>query len=177
MRCCGCSFDAGWKPVIRLCTVVLCVLCVLFAWAQTAGAQTGGAQTGGAQEMPPDAIDPPAWPRATDIFPAPEPFSVNGYDALQAAHLIRRAGLLVRPAGGKREIVAVRTVEIVEASQEKRIEQMPPGHRKRYDLVLNGEPLDWDSLYIEYGGRLVNLRLLFTYRNQRPAPNIPYSLR
>ena len=50
------------------------------------------------------------------------------------------------------------------------------GHQSRYDIELNGEPLDWDHTYIEFGGEMVNLRLLFTYRNQGPVPDVPYRL-
>jgi hypothetical protein len=124
-------------------------------------------------QLPPDAIDPPAWPRSTVIYPAPEPFSLNDHDALHAMAMIRRAGLLVRATGGGRETVVVDSVAAVEADP---IPDYPPAHRRRWDLVLNGEPLPWDSTYIEYGGRLLNLRLLFTYRNQRPVPDIPYVL-
>ncbi len=140
-------------------------------WVVLAGAGSLVAQTPSEDRMPPDAIDPQVWPRSTDIFSVPEPFTLIGYDVLQAEALIRRAGLLIRLIGENREIVAVRTVEVVEIG---RMEQMPPLHRRRYDLLLNGEPMDWDALYIEYGGRLVNLRLLFTYRNQRPVPDVPY---
>jgi hypothetical protein len=31
-------------------------------------------------------------------------------------------------------------------------------------------------MYITYGGRLLNLQLLFTYRNQRPVPDAPFVL-
>ncbi|MEX2444182.1 MAG: hypothetical protein WD492_11275 [Alkalispirochaeta sp.] len=123
--------------------------------------------------LPPDAIDPPAWPRSGGIYPAPEPFTLNGYDALQAMAMIRREGLLIERTGSGREIVVVDSIEAVPADP---VEEYPPQHRQRWDLLLNGEPLRWDSTYIEYGGRLLSLRLLFTYRNQRPVPDIPYVL-
>ncbi|MDC7241002.1 MAG: hypothetical protein PQJ50_11645, partial [Spirochaetales bacterium] len=47
-------------------------------------------------------------------------------------------------------------------------ESFPKGHRNRYDIIVNGEALDWDNSYFEYGNDLVNLRLLFLYRNQHP---------
>lgn len=123
--------------------------------------------------LPPDAIDPPAWPRSTTIWPAPDPFSVNGYDALQAMALMRREGLLVVLRGTERETVAVRELEAVPAGS---LEDYPPGHRQRWDLLLNGQPLDWQRTYIRYGGELLNMQLLFTYRNQRPVPSVPFRL-
>lgn len=130
---------------------------------------TGDARRG----LPPDAIEPPAWPRSSVIWPAPEPFSLNGYDALQAMALIRRAGLLVERTGEGRRTVVVDSVDAVPAEP---LPDYPPGHRDRWDLILNGEAISWDTLYVEYGGRLLSLRLLFTYRNQRPVPDIPYVL-
>lgn len=127
----------------------------------------------GQTSLPPDAIDPPVWPRSGEIFPAPEPFTLNGYDALQAMAVIRREGLLIERTGEGRAIVVVESVEAVPADP---IEDYPPQHRRRWNLLLNGEPLRWDTTYIEYGGRLLSLRLLFTYRNQRPVPDIPYVL-
>lgn len=135
----------------------------------------GAVAPAAAQEpaLPPDAVDPPAWPRSERIWPAPEPFSLNGYDALQAMAMIRRVGRVVRWNGLERRTVAVSSVEAVAAG---RIDDYPPAHRQRWDLLLNGEPLPWNEIYIEYGGELLSLRLLFTYRNQRPVPDIPYRL-
>jgi hypothetical protein len=133
------------------------------------GAPAAADRTG----LPPDAIEPPAWPRSSAIWPAPEPFSLNGYDALQAMALIRRAGLLVERTGEGRRTVVVDSVDAVPAEP---LPEYPPGHRDRWDLVLNGEAISWDTLYVEYGGQLLSLRLLFTYRNQRPVPDIPYVL-
>lgn len=124
--------------------------------------------------LPPDAIVPRVWPRSSSVFTTPDPFTVNGYDARHAMALVRRAGLLIRDSGaGPREIVAVRSVEAVRAGS---LPEMPPGHRDRWDLLLNGEPLEWESMYIEYGGELLNLQLLFTYRNQMPVPDRPFRL-
>lgn len=95
------------------------------------------------------------------------------YDAQHVAALIRRAGLLVHRDPTGRTTVLVRSVEIVEVEP---LESMPPAHRRRWDIVLNGTPLDWPNTYIERGGKLVNLQLLFTYRNQRPVPDTPFVL-
>lgn len=125
------------------------------------------------EDLPPDAIEPSTWPRSTTVNPTPDPFSLMWYDAQHAAALIRRAGLLVHRGPGGRETIAVRSVEIVEVGP---VEDLPPAHRRRWDLILNGEPLDWSNTYIEWGGELTNLQLLFTYRNQRPVPEAPFVL-
>ncbi|MCG8478488.1 MAG: hypothetical protein MI724_05280 [Spirochaetales bacterium] len=126
------------------------------------------------EPLPPDALEPLSWPRSTRIFRSPEPFSLNGYDARQAMAMIRRVGLLVRGRDtASREIIVVDSVEAVRGDT---IEDYPPLHRQRWDVLLNGAPIDWDDTYIEYGGRLVNLQLLFTYRNQRPVPPVPFLL-
>jgi hypothetical protein len=123
--------------------------------------------------LPPDAIDPPAWPRSTAIYDTPDPFSLNGYDALHAIALLKRERLLIRRTGSSREIVPVRSVV---AREVEPLEEMPPLHRRRYTLILNEEPIEWERMYITYGGRLLNLQLLFTYRNQRPVPDAPFVL-
>jgi hypothetical protein len=53
---------------------------------------------------------------------------------------------------------------------------MPVGHQYRFNLLVNGESLDWEQTYVEYDGKLTNLRLLFTYRNQHPPPDLIYFL-
>lgn len=88
--------------------------------------------------------------------------------------MLARVGLLQRRnPDGAPEIVPVRSVRVVFVGVK---DEYPEGHRLRYDLLLNGEPVEWDRLYIEYDGRMTSLQLLFTYRNQRPAPGIPYFL-
>jgi len=176
--------ECGSRPVTTIIAVALTVVAILVgvphlpAQAADPGVTpfpeepvtpTGDDRRG----LPPDAIEPPAWPRSTTIWPAPDPFSLNGYDALQAMSLIRRAGLLVERTGEGRRTVVVESVDAVPAEP---LPEYPPGHRDRWDLLLNGEAISWDTLYVEYGGRLLSLRLLFTYRNQRPVPDIPYIL-
>lgn len=117
-------------------------------------------------------------PRADDwsgaYFRAPEPFTLNSYDVIGAVLRIRRSRLLLeRRADGLPRIVAV------ESARSEWVGYDPDAfenHRNRYTVVLNGEPIDWDLLYIEYGGEMVSLRLLYTYRNQQPIPSIPYRL-
>lgn len=110
------------------------------------------------------------------IVPIPEPFSLNAYDAVQAIWMIRRAGLLQRKTDhpNRPEIVPVREVRGVFVGEDD--EAPVPFERRSYDLLLNGEPLDWDRLYIKYGGRMVSLRALFTYRNQHPQTPPAYRL-
>lgn len=109
------------------------------------------------------------------ILPGPEPFSLNAYDAVQALWMIRRARLLQqRLADGELRTLAVRDVRAVLTGVDP--EAPTEALSRRYDLLVNGQPLDWDNSYIEYGGRMVNLRLLFTYRNQHPPPGLQYRL-
>jgi hypothetical protein len=106
------------------------------------------------------------------IVPSPEPFTLNAYDAIHLRHLLHRVGFLQRWDGsGHPETVAVETVYAVPAGIDR---DAPGGHKRRYEIRLNGEPLDWDRLYIEYGDRMMNLRALFTYRNQYPPDDLRY---
>jgi hypothetical protein len=107
------------------------------------------------------------------LLPAREPFDLSAYDAGHARALLYRVGLIHLWTGaGDPRIVRVRDVRAVRVGFD---EGMPPGHRVRYDLELNGDPLAWDETYIRYDGRMVNLRLLFTYRNQYPPPDVEYT--
>ena len=113
-------------------------------------------------------------PHSSLILPAPEPFSVSAQDAQQAIDIIRRVGLLeFWQGGGQASIVAVRSIGAIFIGYDP---QAFVGHRSRYDLMLNGHRIDWDHLYIEYGGSMVNLRALFTYRNQYPPDSLIYRL-
>ncbi len=181
------NHSAERTPVTCRITVLAVVLCALLAApiAAQENGDAGGAPAGAppadgapadaaaADPLPPDALDPPAWPRSTAIYDTPDPFSLNGYDALHAIALLKRERLLIRRTGSSREIVPVRSVE---AREVEPIEEMPPLHRRRYTLILNEEPIEWERMYIDYGGRLLNLQLLFTYRNQRPVPDAPFVL-
>lgn len=120
----------------------------------------------GVQAGPQD-WDPP-------IVPAPEPFSLSSRDAIHAVLLIRQVGLLQWWDGESRPvIVPVDEVYSVHVGFDPDAYE---GHQNRYDLMLNGEPLDWDHLYIAYDEDVLNLRLLYTYRNQQPIPDVPYRL-
>ena len=105
--------------------------------------------------------------RPSVIVPNPEPFTLNAYDATQALFLVRRARLLQQwGPGSERRNIFVRDVRAVWVLDDP--DAPTQALRPRYDLEVNGAPLDWQRTYIEYGGSMVNLRLLFTYRNQHP---------
>ncbi len=112
--------------------------------------------------------------RGDAIVPNADPFSLNAYDAVSALALIERAGLLqLWDGSGLPETVAVTEAKAVYIGTD---EEAVPAQRNRYDIVVNGEPLDWQRTYVEYGGRMVSLRLLFTYRNQHPPPGLRYMI-
>jgi hypothetical protein len=91
-----------------------------------------------------------------------------------AKALLERVGVvLVRTGEGATRSVGVRRVRIEYVGDNP---HLPEPYRQRFDLRLNGAPLDWDATYIEYDFRMVNMQLLFTYRNQRPVPEGPYRL-
>ncbi len=105
---------------------------------------------------------------------APEPFTLNSYDVIHAVLMIRREPALLRVDDDRvRTIVPVKSVRSVWVDFNADAYE---NHQNRYDVELNGEPLDWDHLFIEYDGTMVNLRLLFTYRNQQPVPNVQYRI-
>ena len=115
-----------------------------------------------------------SWERAAPFVPASKPFTLNSYDVIQAVLMIRREPALLRVGDdGVRTIVPVRSVRSVWVDFNPDAYE---NHQNRYDVELNGAPLDWDHLFIEYGGAMVNFRLLFTYRNQQPVPDVRYRI-
>ncbi len=102
-------------------------------------------------------------------LPAPEPFSLSGRDAVEAIALLRRVGFLSVVDTWTGSMVTV-AVEEVWAEFLGLDESFPPGHHRRFDLVVNRRGIDWERTYIRYDGRQLLLRQLFTYRNQRPVP-------
>ena len=74
---------------------------------------------------------------------------------------------------GSRATIPVRSVQSVWIDFDPEAYE---NHQNRYDVELNGEPMDWDHLFIEYDGTMVNLRLLFSYRNQQPVPHVRYRI-
>lgn len=112
---------------------------------------------------------------AGEQHPAPDPFSVNSYDAAQAVWMIRRAGLLMvqRPGQRRPEIRSLshpRAVESVHIGTDENA--ISPVHRERFDIVIDGEPLDWEHTFIQFGGQMVNMMALFSYRNQALPPGL-----
>jgi hypothetical protein len=113
-------------------------------------------------------------------LPAPEPFSLSGRDALQAVALLRRVGFVsvadtsISPGGSSRSFSDYPLVTVPVRDIRARFlgvdEGYPPGHVRRFDLVINGRPLEWGRTYIFYNGRQLLLQQLFTYRNQHPVP-------
>lgn len=106
------------------------------------------------------------------IVPAAVPFTVNSYDAIDAVLMLRRAGLLqYRFADGATRIVPVESVYSYWVGFDPAAYK---NHQNRYNLMLNNEPIDWGNLFVEYGGEMINLQLLYTYRNQQPVPDVRY---
>ncbi|MFP4376555.1 MAG: hypothetical protein ACLFP4_05885 [Spirochaetales bacterium] len=122
--------------------------------------------------LSPHATSQERW--SPPIVPSPRPFSLNSYDVIDAVLMIRRARvLLYRYADGRVETLPVNTAESVWIGYDS---AAYAGHKNRYDILLNGTPLDWGNTYIEYDGQMLNMQLLWTYRNQRPVPDVPYRL-
>ena len=109
-------------------------------------------------------------------LPAGAPFSLNAYDAVNALYLLRRAAVVGElTEGGTYRwiwISRVRAVRLPDAENP-----LTPFERKRYDISINGQPLNWERSYIEYDGRMVNLRLLYTYRNGGLPSGLRYESR
>jgi hypothetical protein len=122
-------------------------------------------------------LDPPdpSRPWSPPLVPASEPFSLGAYDVIDAVWLIRRARFLQYWDYERApETIVARSVESYWVDFDPNAYE---GHQNRYSILLNGEPIDWDHLYVEYAGDMINLRLLYTYRNQKPPPEVPYRLR
>lgn len=111
-------------------------------------------------------------PERSPLVPAPVPFSLDAESAVYCIDLLKNNRILLKSAGTDSPgIVAVKTVWSRFLDYDERF---PPGHRRRYEIIVNGAPLDWNRSYIEYGGTMVNLRLLFLYRNQYPPEGLEY---
>ncbi len=125
-----------------------------------------------------DAERPPIHPapRTSVIFPSPKPFTLDAQAAQTAIDLLRLEGFLLIDDGGAGppEILSVKEVYAWFVAIDR---AMPPGHRRRYDIHVNGAPVDWRHSYVEWGGEMVNLQILFTYRNQYPPANLLFRSR
>jgi hypothetical protein len=146
---------------------VLIVAALLSASVTVMPAQTDGSDAG------PDPSAHAPW--TAPIVPAPEPFTLNSYDAIDAAWMLRRVGFVqLWDYESRPETIAVESARTVWVDYNPNAYE---GHQNRYDVLLNGEPVDWNRTYIEYDNDMINLRLLYTYRNQKPPPDLPYRLR
>ncbi|MDA3811154.1 MAG: hypothetical protein PF518_12600 [Spirochaetaceae bacterium] len=106
------------------------------------------------------------------IIPGPVPFSLDATSAIYCINLLKNNRFIeFKNDTGKTEIVKVHTVWSIFLGLD---ENYPKGHHRRYDIIVNGTPLDWDKSFIEYGGEMINLHLLFLYRNQYPPQGLEY---
>lgn len=128
-------------------------------------------------------------PLSGAIYPSPEPFTLGARAAQVCINLLREEMFLLHAPtavpeqdlenltagsinGSGKEIVKVYRVW---ARQVDLDTSMPPGHRRRYIIEVNGKPLEMSTHFIEWDGRMTNLQLLFTYRNQYPPRGLEYS--
>lgn len=106
------------------------------------------------------------------IIPGPEPFSLDARSAIYCINLLRNNRYIeVNKQTGKSKIVEVHKIWSFFLTLDERY---PEGHHRRYDIIVNEKPLNWDESFIEYGGEMINLRLLFLYKNQYPPQNLRY---
>lgn len=116
----------------------------------------------------------PVFGQTSYIVPGPDPFTLDALSAIYCIGLLKENSLiLIKEPSGKSSILKVRTVWSIPAGSE---ESYPSGHKDRFNIIVNGDPLDWDNCFISYGGDLINLRLLFTYKNQYPPEGLEYRL-
>ena len=102
--------------------------------------------------------------------PGPEPFSLDVRSAIYCISLLKNNRYIEKKSESEKyRIIEVETVWSWFLDYD---ESFPEGYRKRYDIIVNGTPLDWDHSYIEYGGEMLNMRLLFLYRNQYPPEGL-----
>ena len=107
------------------------------------------------------------------IIPEPDPFSLDASSAVYCIDLLKKSQFIeTRGRNGKSVIVKVNKVWSFFLGFD---EKYPEGHRRRYDIIVNEAPLDWDNSFIEYGTEMLNLRLLFLYRNQYPSSDLFYN--
>lgn len=108
----------------------------------------------------------------TIIIPGPIPFSLDATSAINCIEILKRNRFIqVNDENGTSNIVEVHTVWSIYLGLD---ENSPGGHQRRYDIILNGAPLDWDHSFVEYNGEMINLHLLFLYRNQYPPQGLKY---
>lgn len=117
-----------------------------------------------------DSIEPA--PQTSLIFASPQPFTLDSRAAQTCIDILRaQMFILVDDGTGASRIVKVKTVW---AEFRGIDDQYPPGFQGRFEVILNGESIDWRHSSIEYNGEMVNLQMLFTYRNQYPPAGLEY---
>lgn len=108
------------------------------------------------------------------IYPCPQPFSIDARSAIYCINILRNSRYLEKTDdSAKYKIVEVETVWSWFLKYD---ESFPEGYRKRYDIIVNGIAIDWDNSFIEYGGKMINMKLLFLYRNQNPPAGLGHYL-
>lgn len=106
-------------------------------------------------------------------LPSGAPFSLNAYDAVHALYLLRAQSFVIeRSQVGADRIIPVRQVRSLRLADAEN--PLTPFERRRYDILLNGERINWEVSFIEWGGRMVNLRVLYTYRNGALPEGLTY---
>lgn len=106
------------------------------------------------------------------ILENPDPFSLDAESAVYCINLLKNNRFIEKKdESGKYKIIEVNTIWSWFLDFD---ESYPEGHRRRYDIIVNETPLNWDNSYIEYGSEMINLRLLFLYRNQYPPKSLEY---
>ena len=105
----------------------------------------------------------------TVLYPDPEPFSIDAESAVYCISILKGKRYLERDDSEHYSVVQVETVWSELTGYN---EAYPPGHRRRYDIIVNGAYLNWDNSYLEYGNDMINMRLLFMYRNQHPSEGL-----
>jgi len=106
------------------------------------------------------------------IYTSPDPFTLDARASQTLIDVLRTQQFLIFDDGsGERSIVRVNEIW---AEYRGIDDSLPVGFRRRYELILNGEPLDWPNYYIEWGLEMVNLQTLFTYNNQLPTPGLKF---
>jgi hypothetical protein len=154
----------------------LFVLCALLLSGSSLYAQSGRSPEGDPSQgiVTPSVSDrePGREPVGGSVlYPDPVPFSLDTESAINCIELLRSVRFIERRDDGGSGVIKIETVWSYFLGYD---ESFPEGHRLRYDIIVNGEPLDWDKCFIEYGEDMLNLRLLFLYRNQHPGRDLEY---
>lgn len=90
-----------------------------------------------------------------DQLAAQELPGLTPWDGRTAVQALRRSPWVIRRTEGEAgETIWIKQVHLL---------QKPTGF---YFLTINGQEMDWRELYVTWGGRIVNLALLFQYGRQ-----------